>query len=245
MPSFKVMDMSDINTEVTPSFHPDSFREVDGYNEDTAGYVAGTINAFDMAYRMLGEVHAAREAAKNNPEWTEARQVLKVAELASKAQDKLARSFDAASANLQKGIVHLEGELTRPLETQAGLGVVPSEIRAHVKQMDLPERQKFLRVALENGDDKSLVAVLGAPGYLSGLNSDLQDSYIRMYREMRYPDVAARLKVMKGVQALADQRMGLLFKETEKALGASFEKVKRLKAASTKAAQAFILSDLA
>lgn len=63
----------------------------------------------------------------------------------------------------------------------------------------------------------------------------------RFYHEMRQPIIGRRLKVMTAARVLIETRGPLVFKEMEKAVGASPAKVARLREAKTAAEQAFIL----
>jgi len=45
----------EIDTRVTPSFHPDTVRAIDEYDDDTASILAGTEAAFNEAYRRCRE----------------------------------------------------------------------------------------------------------------------------------------------------------------------------------------------
>jgi hypothetical protein len=63
-------------------------------------------------------------------------------------------------------------------------------------------------------------AVLGAPGYLSGVSPVEKEMFTRKFNEARAPEVAKRLEVMTKAQELLQQRAGLVFTEIEKAIGA-------------------------
>jgi hypothetical protein len=68
-----------ININISPSLHPDSVTSIEGYDEQVAPYLNGTLEAFSTAYSGLNEIYKAKAAAAKNPAWNEASQVLQVA----------------------------------------------------------------------------------------------------------------------------------------------------------------------
>ncbi len=232
----------EVDTRVTPALHPLNVKEVDGYDETTAPYLGSVETAFSEAYLGIGQVHTAREKARANPTWNEAQQVIATDDLAQKVFSRVARQFDSAKANLDKSIAALDEQLTAPVVAKAGQSVA-AEIRAHTKALGTTERVGFLRQAMANGDHMTVSAVLGAPSYLSGLDPSMQQTLTRMYHEQAAPDVAKRVRAMKGARDLIEQRGGLVFKEIEKAVGMAPHKVSALRTAKNAAEQAFILRD--
>ena len=79
-----------------------------------------------------------------------------------------------ARNNLKKAIDANVGMLTTPLENASGTGTLNEEVRRHVKSMNTSERSTFMQDANARGDERTLVAVLGAPSYLSGLSPEAQ-----------------------------------------------------------------------
>lgn len=207
-----------IDTRVTAGLHPDNVKAIDGYGDDTALVLEPTERAFDAAYRGISSVFAAREAARNDPTLNEAAQILKTDDLAGKVLNKLTREFDGVRVNLEKGIAHIDAELSRPV-TASAAHPVASEIRRHVANLSTGERIAFVRAAIENGDDTTSTAVLGAPPYLSGLTDEFKATFTRMYRERTSPDIAKRLKVMTAAKELLESKGGLIFTQLEKAVG--------------------------
>jgi hypothetical protein len=232
--------MTTVDTRITPALHPGNVREIDGYDGETAVVLAPTETAFSAAYEGLRKVHDAREKARTNPTWNEAMQVIQTQELADKVFHRVARSFDTTRANLEKGIEHLEGELSRPVESRAAGGIA-SEVRAHVKGLPASGRVDLVRQAINEGDHIVATAVLGAPAILSGLDPKMQAILTRHYHERHNPGVAKRLKAMVGARDLIEQRAGLIFKELEKAVGMRPDKVKALREAKNASEQAFVM----
>lgn len=108
--------MSDnIDIRVTPSLHPDTVKEIDGYDDETAAVLAPTMTAFSEAYEGLRKVHDAKAAADRNPTWNDAQKVVHTQDFADKVFLHIARAMDTTRANLEKGIVHLEEQLSQPV----------------------------------------------------------------------------------------------------------------------------------
>ncbi len=231
-----------IDTRVTPSLHPDNVKEVDGYDEQTAPYVSLAETAFSEAYIGIGQVHSAREKARTNPTWTEAQQIIQTQDFADKVFSRIARQMDGAMASLGKGIAALEAQLSAPVTSVAAQGVAV-EIRAHVKALPNNKRLGFIQSAFAAGDAVTVSSVLGAPSYLSGLDAGMQGALLRQWHERNSPEVAQRLKTMKGARDLITNRGGLVFGELEKAVGAPPGKAKALREAKTAAEKAFVFRE--
>ena len=234
--------MSDqIDTRISASLHPGVVQALDGYHE-CSSFLGQVETAFSECYEGLRSVHNAREAAKLNPTWNDAQQVIHVDDLARRVFDRTARLMDTAKGNLDKSIASYEAQLSGPVEANASQAVA-AEIRSHVKALPLGERLSFIERAVRQGDHLSASAVLGAPSYLSGLQSETSVAMTRLFHERSSPEVARRLNVMKAARSLLIEKGGLLHKEMERAVGMAPTKVAALRQAKTAAEQAFILKD--
>lgn len=232
----------DIDTRITPTLHPDSVTQIDGYDDDTAPVLAPTMTAFSNAYEGIRAVYAAREAANRNPAWTEEARIIQVDAFAHKHIEKITRTFDATRTNLVKGIAALEQQLSQPLESKAAASIA-AEIRVHVKNLTTEKRHEFIQHALDGGDHITVSAVLGAPPYLSGLDGQFQQVYTRRWHERTSPDATKRLRAMQGAKAMIEERAGLVFTAMEKAVGGTSAKARNLREAQTAAERAFVLKD--
>lgn len=231
------------------SLHPATITKLDGFSEQTRGYIAGTERALNEAYSGVSAVHAAMDAAKKDPTLNEAARVIKVDDLAQRTFKKLAGLFDAERVRLEKGIALAEEKLSAPVEAKAS-HYLASEIRAYVKGL-LDDGQKpsdagsaltrvnFINAAIMQGDDLTASSCLGAPAFLSGIDSKMHSVLLRAYHAKRAPEEAARLKVMQSAKALIEERGGLLHVELEKAVGARPHEVRRLREAKNASDQAF------
>jgi hypothetical protein len=233
-----------IDTRVSPALHPHNVREIDGYDDSTAPYLVPTETAFSTAYEGVRAVFDARAQAAKNPTWNDAQQIIATSDFAQKHLDRITHGFDSVRANLDKVITAIEQQLNGPVESKAAASIA-AEIRSHVKSMETAERHTFLQQAMDGGDSLTLSSVLGAPAYLSGLTADFQRTYIRMYHERNAPEVAKRLRAMKGAKVMIEERAGIVFTDLTKAVGAPPHKAKRLRDAKTASEKAFIMSDAA
>ncbi|MBK6467316.1 MAG: hypothetical protein IPF96_10985 [Rhodobacter sp.] len=171
----------EVGTLVTPSLHPQTVASLEDYDDDTKGELAQVVTAFDTAYRGIAQVFEAREKPKTNPSWNEATQTIMAQEFADKVFAKVAGGFDKVSRNLTSGIAVLEKELTGPMDTAAA-GRFSREIRDHVKALPDSKRTGFVTAAIDRGDFDAAAAVLAAPAYLSGIDTAMQTTLLRMWR---------------------------------------------------------------
>lgn len=232
-----------IDPRITPTLHPDNVKTIEGYDDQTAPYLGPTMTAFSAAYEGVRAVWSAREAAAQNPTWNEAMQIIHTDDFAQKHFAKISKSFDVTRSNLEKGIAMLEQQLAAPIESKAAQSI-SAEIRAYTKNLPSEQRHKFIQEAIDAGDHTTVAALLGAPAYLSGLDGKFQQTYTRFWNERSAPEVAQRLKAMRGAKQMIEERAGLVFKELEKAVGAPPHKAAALRQAKTNAEKAFVLQDL-
>lgn len=233
--------MSDnIDTRVSLALHPDTVKALPDYDDDTLPVLTPTVTAFDTAYQAVIAVHTAREAAKTNPTWNEAQQVLHSDDLARRKLEHVTKTFDSVRSNLVKGIAHIEAELTAPVTAKAADGIA-RDIRAHAKAMKTEERHKFVQDALDSGDEVTMSSLLGAPSYLSGLTADFQHTYTRLWREKVAPDMAKRLRAMTAAKEMIERNAPIVFSSMEKAVGAPPHKAKALREAKTAAEKHFVM----
>lgn len=228
---------SPIDTRISLDLHADSIKAVDGFDETTAPLLAPAIEALDDAYITLGKLTDAREHAGRNKAWTEGQAILNVSDAAGRQQQRLSKKFDNVRVTLEKQIVHFEEQLSQPLEARAG-ATVSAEIRRFVKDMAIEERHKFLQQAIDDADYITVSAVLGAPSYLSGLDAKFAAVYTRSWWERTTPELAQKLKAVRGAKAHIEQRGGLVLKGIEKAMGSTWATVNELRQGNDKALEA-------
>lgn len=217
-----------VNTRVSLSLHPSNVTALDGYDDDTAPLLAGTVSAFTSAYQGVGEMWAAKDIVDQNDAWTPAKRIIEMDKLRDRKFATMAKAFDTATDYVDRNIKLFEAELSMPVVSKAAT-TVSVEIRNHVKDLPSGERNDFIQRALKDGDEVTLSAVLGAPAYLSGLTGEAQKIYLRMMHERMQPEKAKKLKALKAASELIRLRSGLIFGELEKAVGASSEKVAELR----------------
>jgi len=233
-------EIQDADLRVTPSFHPQTVRSIAEYDDDTSGVLAGAESAFNEAYIGVGRVHDAREAAKTNPTWNEAQQIIEVASFADKMTANLAKRFDTATVNLNRVIEGLERDLSQPI-AGAGVGGMAGEIRSYIHALPEGQRSGFIQRAIDAGDERTVGAALAGPAYLSGITPEQQSVLLRMHHEKSNPRAAKQLRAAKAGLELLGERGGLLFGEMEKAVGAKQAKVQKLRAAKAAAEKSFVV----
>ena len=228
----------EIDTRITPSFHPVNVRELDGYDDDTSTILSMTEGAFSEAYKKIGKVHDASEAARSDPTLTEAAALVKAQDYADKVFTEVARRFDGASNNLKTIIGSIEKDLSAPVESRAS-NSLSAEIRAYVAALPADQRMSFVQSAIKDSDTRTASAILGGPAYLSGLTHEMQGVLTRMFHEHHEPLKAKRLRAAKAGLDLIGERSGLIFKELEKAVGADPRKISQHRTAAARTAKAF------
>ena len=233
-------EIQDADIRVTPSFHPQTVRSLDFYDDDTSSILAGTEAAFNEAYIGVGRVHDAREAAKKNPTWNEAQQTIETASFADKIFAGLAKRFDSATAGLNRVIEGLERDLSQPIQAMT-TGAMAGEIRAFVKALPDGQQMAFIRNAIEQGDERTVGSCLGGPAYLCGITPEVQAVLLKLYHEKANPRAARQLRAAKAGLELLGERGGLIFGEMERAVGAKQAKVQKLRAAKAAAEKSFVV----
>lgn len=206
-------------THPTPSLDARNISSIPDYDETTSGYVAAAYDAFDLSYRSIQQVIDARNKVNENTAWSEDARLLKIADFASAKQEAATRAMDSAHSRLASGIKSLEESLDKPLEQQAGVGTVNEEIRRHLKGLSSKERGELLADALREKDGKTIIAVAGAPHYLSGISKERRALLTREWNELTQPEVVKRLGVMKRALELVDRNGPLILGQIERALG--------------------------
>ncbi len=227
-----------LDNRVTPALHPANVTKIDGYGDATKAYAAGAERALEEAYSGVSAVFEARDAAKRDPSLTDAGRTMKVDDMAQRVFKRVAAMFDKESANLSKGIAHLEEKLNAPVNARAAHPIA-AEIRAYIRGMKEADRSTFVFNAITRGDMVTAEAALAGPSYLCGLTPEGHAALLRMYHERAAPDEAAKLKTMQGALALLGSRGGLLFTQLELAVGAKPHEVQALRAAKARSDKAF------
>jgi hypothetical protein len=206
-------------TQPSPSLDPRNISSIPDYDASTSGYVSAAYDAFTTAHANIQAVIDARNKVNENTAWTEDQRLLRIADFASAKQEAATRALDSAHSRLASGIKSLEESLDKPLEQQAGVGTVNEEIRRHCKSLSDKERGELLANALSEKDAKTIVAVAGAPSYLSGLSKERHTLLTRQWNGLTQGEVVKRLGVMKRALELVDRNGPLVLGQIERALG--------------------------
>lgn len=210
----------DIDSRVSPSLDPETYRLIEGVNDETIKFVGGVINAMNDAYVTVGKLWDARRLADSNGAFTEEQRILNVGRVAGEHKLRILKRIDLASADLAANILHTEKQLMEPLTEQAGLGSLNGEVRAFVRGLKRGEREAFMNEALERDDEPTLTAVLGAQSFLSGLTPLDRDHYLRLYHQKKRPDLVRRLDVMQRFRDRLDRIGPIVHEQFAKPVGA-------------------------
>ncbi len=224
---------------VTPSLDPANIAAMEHYDEVKA-YLAPAESAFSTATIGLEAIAEARDKAAKNQAWNEYQQLLNVANLAEKQQDKICRAFDSARNNLLSAADALDKSLSVPLEAKA-MGVIAGEIRAMVRGMKHEDRRKFIVEALQEGDMDVLTAVLGCNPKLSGMSKEEHAHFIRTYREAADPAAARRLSATLKAIDLLESRGPLVLTQVQMAMRGKWETVQKLRTSNSEAEKALLM----
>ncbi len=104
-------------------------------------------------------------------------QAIKVAEVQ-------ARRLDAARQRATAEIERIEKAIHGPQPVEP---TIASEIRTMLKTMKAEERRELIMDAIRAGDDATVSAVLGAPGYLSGHGDAVLAGFRDAWQRQRFP----------------------------------------------------------
>lgn len=221
----------------SPTLNPLMCEQIEGY-EEFAEDLLPLRRAMDVAFTGLTNIATAREKLRSDPTVTPAAVVVRLVAEAERKHNHIVDTFSKTEARLRTAESALEKALQAPVVQNAGLGTINDSIRAHVKGLDETKRSAFMQTALKNQDETTLVAVCGAPAYLSGLSDAAHALYLRQLHEMRSPQDTRRLKSLRAGIALLERAVPIALTSVEKALGSSFAKAKQLKGTSDASAAA-------
>src|SRR4051794_12540528 len=104
-----------IDPRVSPALDPETYRAVEGYNDDTRVFVDVVVNAFNEVYRTVGHAYDARKAADENPGWSDEQRILNVSREVEGAKQRAVRRLALAERDLRANITHTISELSKPL----------------------------------------------------------------------------------------------------------------------------------
>lgn len=223
----------------SPTLDPGNIEHIDGY-EDHSAYVHDAHAAYVAMHACVTSIINAREASKKDPTLTEAAQVIAVAAFAERVHPKVLRQLDNALVELQKRIDHVEAELRRPLEASS-LTPLASEIRTYARSLGSDKRNALIVDLINRGDERSLGALLAGPAFLAGLDDVTVEMYTRRFNEAKSPELVKRLAVMKLAHKRLSDAGSVFVAQGEKAQGATYEVIDRLRAAKSKSDRAFVL----
>lgn len=224
--------MKDVDTRISPTFHPAVFGESDD------PILKEAASHFDSAYKALKRIHDAREQTASSPLLTKAAATLKVADLADKSERTVLTSLDSSRSILEGAIRNLHENLNKPFSDNSR--PMNSEIRNYFKSLSAKERSSALRDAIKKQDETTLRAVLSAPAYLSGLNPEEQNVYMHETNKAREPENFARLQTLQtALDRVNNIGLFTVHEQIEKGIGTSRREVDKLREKQARLEKAF------
>lgn len=221
----------------SPTLNPAMCEQLDGYEEFQAD-LSPLRSCLNNAFTGLANIATACEKLRGDPTVTPAAAVATLVGEAERKHNHIIETFSKTEARLRTAESALEKSLQAPVVQNAGLGTVNSEIREHVKKLDAGKRHKLIEEAFAKRDESTLVALLGCPPFLCGLDDAAHALYLRRLHEMRSPEATRRLKSLRAGIALLERAVPIAMNSVEKALGTSFAQAKKLKGTSDASAAA-------
>ncbi|MGE3970527.1 MAG: hypothetical protein AB7E78_04130 [Porticoccaceae bacterium] len=211
-----------IDIRITPSFDARAVEgQILGETKSAAAqeHAKPTVTLFAGLHQDLARLHAARQALEQDPTSTPEARAVQLAKTAEKLGARIGQRMTEHLSRLESDIGALEAALSAPVTEQAARPVA-QEIRAHFKGLSTSERSSAARMAIQNGDDITATAILGAPPYLSGLQADMQQTLLSMYHKSRNPDSAEKLEVLRRSRDILVNNSALVRGELIAAVGA-------------------------
>lgn len=215
----------------SPTLDPRNAELLDGY-EDFPEDLGPVQRCFANAFNGLNAINTAREKLRNDPTVTAGAAVVRLVAEAERKHQHIIDTFSKTEERLRATERTLEKSLHAPVIQNAGLGAVNGEIRNHVKGLETGKRHKLIEDAFAKRDESMLVAICGAPAFLSGLDEAAHALYLRRLQEMREPVTTRRLASVRAAITLLERAVPIALSSVEQALGSSFKKAKELKATS-------------
>lgn len=191
-------DTENVRTGQSPSFNELMITSLDGYNDETKGYVEAARSAFEGGRKNLSDLWEAMKTVAANTAWSSDRKLVEVAAAARRVNDRVTKAFSSATDALNNSVLAIEKELNKPIEAGAAQTQMASEIRAYARTLSLAERTSLITTAIKDGDSRTVIALLGGPAYLGGFDAPIQAVYARQWHEKSNPAAVARLKLMQA-----------------------------------------------
>jgi hypothetical protein len=123
------------------------------------------------------------------------------------------KQFDGIAQLLERRVG--EAMADSAASTPAGIAIA-TDIRAFVKSMSVSDRMSFLRQAVNDGDKRTIAAVLSGPAYLSGCDAGQLD-LLRDQAAMKFaPQEHAQLNAVRQTKAHVEQAGASLMSRVDK-----------------------------
>ncbi len=208
----------EVDTRISLSLDPGVIALIDEYDEDTRPLLGQAETALSAAFNALKGIHDAKAAAATNPTLNEYAQLIEVDNYAARRMAPVEKAWGSAVEALNNNVIAMEEKLKAPIEQKASYHIA-TEIRAHFKAMEIGPRMVAIQRAINEGDEKTITAICGAPAYLSGLDDEIAATFTREWQEKQMPLEAKKVRAMRKTADLLNDRVKILKKEWVDAVG--------------------------
>lgn len=215
---------------------PDEHDEVRPYLADASGFLQKTretLMKIDTAYRDM-------MLDKSIPP---DQRTLKLQDATNAAFQKAVVGRAKAIEALQKKIAFTDGELSKPLETQAATPR-STELRAVLRSLNSPAKvNESIRAALTSEQRtpqqaELLASTLGAHALTVGISEIEQAMHVRIFNEKSAPQILRRLDLLKKALTIVEGiHPDTLHSQYEGAMRSKFSRASAISGLASKAAQ--------
>jgi hypothetical protein len=187
-------------TKIPTHLHEGRFAKFDAGDSVVAEIVAAQRRARGEMERIL-EVHELR---MDNPLQTRIANLKASKSHAERRMLEALRVIDRQRERTAKVVETLEGKIEAELANGARRWELSGETRARFNAMRDAERQKFIDERFAEADVLALGAILGVPGYLSGLSEGRREVLLHRYRQTFHGEDLARVEALREAQKVLD-----------------------------------------
>lgn len=157
--------------------------------------------AQEKARRLAEEVGAMYE--NPSPYKTQAANARDLSERFEKRRKEVTDAAERARKAADAEVEAAQNEIERTLPKQDGPRA--AEIRSYFRDLPATERQQKMTEAIDAGDAETVAALTSAPGYLAGLDSDIQSKARQRFAERHAPEATGQLQAAQRAADLARQ----------------------------------------
>lgn len=194
-----------------PHLNPEVFSEIANIPPEAVAGITGQLSELQDSYTRVAKAKADIMADTSK---TEDGRLLALDELFTKNVISKVASVRAEAEKTihSRAIVEAKRDTVFAPSANAGEIAVASEIRASLARLSPEQRTEALRAAIEAGDRRILSAVVSAPAFLSGVDTESQAAYGDLFISLHHPE----LKALCEAAETATRRSTHVLSELEK-----------------------------